>query len=113
MLRQRLQHKQELFDVKVILSNWWLPMCKNEDVWDELIGMELGKRGDTVRWVDAIRLSEWENYRAYEKDLQRDRDVTTKMQRIVDEETKLALEEGQTIVRGRKRHPIRVMKPKS
>jgi hypothetical protein len=33
------------------------------------------------------------------------------MQRVVDMETELALKEGQTIVRGRKRRPIRVIKP--
>ena len=112
ILRQRLQRKQELFDIKIILSNWWLPMCKDEDVWDELINARLKKREDTVRWTDAIRLSERENYEAYERDQQKDRDITKKMQRIVDEETKLALEEGQTIVRGRRRRPIRVIKPK-
>jgi len=37
--------------------------------------------------------------------------MTKKMQRIVDMETELALKEGQTIVRGRKRHPLRVVKP--
>jgi hypothetical protein len=88
-------------------------MCKDEDVWDELINARLKKREDTVRWTDAIRLSERENYVAYEKDQQKDWDITKKMQRIVDEETKLALEEGQTIVRGRRRRPIRVIKPKS
>jgi hypothetical protein len=113
ILRQRLQRKQELFDIKIILSNWWLPMCKDEDAWDALINTQLKKREDTVKWTDAIRLSERENYDAYEKDQQKDRDITKKMQRIVDEETKLALEEGQTIMRGRRRRPIRVIKPKS
>lgn len=76
-----------------------------------LVNEQLKKREDTVKWTDAIRLSERENQEAYEKDLRRDRELTRKMQRIVDMETKLALEEGQTIMRGRRRHPIRVIKP--
>jgi hypothetical protein len=102
-----------LFDSKIILSNWWLPMCKQEDEWDMHINSLLKTREDTVKWTDAIRLAERENQEAYERDLQKDRDITTQMQRIVDAETKLALKEGQTIVRGRRRHPIRVIKPKS
>jgi hypothetical protein len=98
--------------MKIMLSNWWLPMCIQEDEWDENIKALLMKREDTVKWTDAIRLSERENQEAYEKDLQRDRYLTKTMQRIVDEETKLALEEGQTIVRGRRRRPIRVTIPK-
>jgi hypothetical protein len=66
-----------------------------------------------VRWTDAVRLSQSENREAYEKDLKKDRQITRKMQRIVDMETELALKEGQTIVRGRRRHPIRVIKPES
>jgi hypothetical protein len=88
-------------------------MCKQEDEWDVHINSLLKKREDTVRWTDAIRLAERENQEVYERDMQKDRDITTQMQRIVDMETKLALKEGQTIVRGRRRHPIRVIKPKS
>lgn len=87
-------------------------MCEQEDEWDVLIDAQLGMReDDNVKWADAIRLSERENQEAYEKDMRKDRDITRKMQRIVDLETKLALREGQTIVRGRKRSPIRVIKP--
>jgi hypothetical protein len=88
-------------------------MCKQEDEWDVHINSLLKKREDTVKWTDAIRLAERENQEVYERDMQKDRDITTQMQRIVDMETKLALKEGQTIVRGRRRHPIRVIKPKS
>lgn len=74
---------------------------------------QLKKREDTVRWTDAVRHSQWENQEAYEKDLKKDRHITRKMQRIVDMETELAMKEGQTITRGRRRHPIRVIKPES
>lgn len=102
-----------MFDTKVLLSNWWLPICKQEDEWDGLIDSQLEAREDDVKWIDAIKVSERENQEAYEKDVRKDREITKKMQRIVDLETKLALQEGQTIVRGRKRNPIRVIKPKS
>lgn len=113
VLRQRLERKIVLFDTKVLLSNWWLPMCKQEDEWDMLINAQLKEpEEDTVRWTDAIRLSERENQEAYEKDLRKDRETTKKMQTIVDLETELALQEGQTIIRGRKKSPIQVIKPK-
>ncbi|KAF1946131.1 hypothetical protein EJ02DRAFT_336794 [Clathrospora elynae] len=111
ILRQRLERKIELFDIKILLGNWWLPICKQEDEWDVLINAQLRRREDTVKWTDAIRLAEQENQDAYERDVQKDREIARKMQRIVDEETEFALKEGQTIVRGRKRHPIRVIKP--
>lgn len=113
VLHQRLERKTELFDTKVLLDNWWLPICQQEDKWDVLMNEQLKKREDTVRWTDAVRLSQSENQEAYEKDLKKDRQITRKMQRIVDMETELALKEGQTIVRGRRRHPIRVIKPES
>ncbi|KAG9186579.1 hypothetical protein G6011_09687 [Alternaria panax] len=113
ILHQRLERKTVLFDTKVLLVNWWLPMCQQEDAWDVLINEQLKKRDDVVKWTDAIRLSERENQEAYEHDLRKDRALVRKMQNIVDMETELALKEGQTIVRGRKRHPIRVIKPHS
>ncbi|KAL1792064.1 hypothetical protein ACET3X_009815 [Alternaria dauci] len=113
ILHQRLEHKTELFDTKILLDNWWLPICQQEEKWDVLVNEQLKNREDTVKWTDAIRQSQRENQEAYEKDLRKDRDLTRKMQKIVDMETELALKEGQTIVRGRRKHPIRVMKPQS
>ena len=113
ILRQRLQRKIDLFDSKVLLSNWWLPTCQQEDEWDNLLEEQLGKGKDTVKWTDAIRRAEIENQWAYERDLRKDRDMTKDMQAIVDKEMELALKEGQTIVRGRKRRPILVIRPKS
>ncbi|EAT85796.1 hypothetical protein HBH56_033060 [Parastagonospora nodorum] len=115
MLRQRLTSKMNLFNVKVTLGNWWLPMAQQEDEWDALVNTRAGRKLDAeeekVQWVDAIKMSERENQAAYEKDLAKDRAYIRKMQRIVDLETKLALEEGQTIIRGRKKRPIKVIKP--
>jgi len=88
-------------------------MCQQEDEWDMLMTAQLPEQEDSVKWTDAIRLSERENQDAHERDTRKDRQITRKMQRIVDMEQKLALQEGQTIVRGRKRNPIRVIKPNS
>ncbi|EUC50174.1 hypothetical protein COCMIDRAFT_82785 [Bipolaris oryzae ATCC 44560] len=112
VLRQRLQRKIQLFDTKVLLSNWWLPMCQQEDEWDTLINAQLETREDGVKWTDAIRQSERGNQEAHAKEMRKDREITKKMQNIVDLETKMALEEGQTIVRGGRRRPIQVIKPK-
>lgn len=91
-------------------------MAQQEDEWDALVNMRAGRNVDGdengVKWVDALRMSERMNQEAYERDQARDREVTRKMQRIVDLETQMALEEGQTIVRGRKKRPIRVIKPR-
>lgn len=88
-------------------------MCQQEDEWDMLMKEQLTEQDDNVKWTDAIRLSERENQDAHERDTRKDRQITRKMQRIVDTEKKLALQEGQTIVRGRRRDPIRVIKPNS
>ncbi|KAF2832960.1 hypothetical protein CC86DRAFT_389366 [Ophiobolus disseminans] len=117
MLRQRLAKKIRVFDTKIMLGNWWLPMSKREDEWDAIVNMQTGSKvnghDDGVRWVDAVRLSERENQEAYERDQTKERMVTRKMQKIVDLETELALKEGRTITRGRNRRPISVLKPNS
>ncbi|KAH8727495.1 hypothetical protein GQ44DRAFT_677226 [Phaeosphaeriaceae sp. PMI808] len=115
IIRQRLTKKIKLFDMKVMLVNWWLPMAKQEDEWDALINWEAA-RGldgveDEVKWIDAVKMSERQNQTAYEGEQAKDREIIQKMQRVVDLETELALKEGQTIVRGRKRRPIKVIKP--
>lgn len=86
-------------------------MCEQEDKWDALINEQLTEREDGVSWTEAVRLSLKLNHETHEKDSAKDRAMVKKMQRIVDLETELALKEGQTIVRGRKRSPIRVIKP--
>jgi hypothetical protein len=114
MIRQRLITKTSTFHKKVMLANWWLPMAQQEDEWDALVNMRAGRNVDGfdgVKWVDAVKMNERLNQEAYEKDQARDREIIRKMQRIVDLETEMALEEGQTIVRGRKKRPIRVIKP--
>jgi hypothetical protein len=103
--------------MKVMFDNWWLPMARQEDEWDALVNMRAGRNidGDDngVQWVGAVELSEGQTQDAFKRDQAKDRAIIEKMQRIVDLETKLALEEGQTIIRGRKKRPIRVIKPPS
>ncbi|KAH7080316.1 hypothetical protein BKA63DRAFT_407758 [Paraphoma chrysanthemicola] len=116
MLRQRLETKQRMFDTKVMLANWWLPVAKQEDDWDALLRVGAKRRvegdDDRLKWVDAIRLSERENKETHERDQLKEMEITGKMQRIVDLETELALKEGRTIIRGRKNRPLKVIKPK-
>lgn len=115
VIRQRLDKKTKVFNTKVMLSNWYSPMAKQEDEWDALVNECAGRiidgDDDGVRWVDAVRLSERANQEAYTRDLAYDKEVTRKMQRIVDLETAMALEEGQIIVRGRKKRPLRILRP--
>ncbi|KAI8936533.1 hypothetical protein NX059_006937 [Plenodomus lindquistii] len=111
IIRQRLQRKTDLFDKKVLLTNWWLPLCKQEDVWDTLINSQLQTFEDGTKWTEAVSMAIRENDEAHRRDLERDKEMTRKFQRIVDLETELALKEGQTIIRGRKKKPLRVIKP--
>lgn len=90
-------------------------MARQEDEWDAIVHEQAAGTVDNddgrVRWVDAVEFSNRENQDAHEKDQARDSELRRKMQEIVDQEMKLALEEGQTIVRGRKRKPIKIIRP--
>lgn len=96
-------------------------MAQQEDDWDDIVNQQAGKNlddnttslRDSEKWVDAVKASEQDNLDAYRNDLTKDKMITRKMQRIVDQETELALWEGQTIIRGRKRRPLSVVKPPS
>ena len=113
VIRQRLERKQKLFDTKVYLENWYMPLCQQEDDWETLINAQLRKAEDRANWVDAIILANQENKESYDRDGAKDRKIIQKMQRIVDLETELALKEGQTIIRGRKRRPLQILKPEA
>jgi hypothetical protein len=101
------------FHKKVELNNYWLPMANQEDVWDTLIAAQTKRREDTTKWVDAIYLADAENQKTYDAELARDKENIARMQEIVDQETALALKEGQTVRRGRKNKPIWEKKPPS
>jgi hypothetical protein len=113
----------------VLLSNYWLPIGQGEDKWDDILrkkcgfndeheqdtGLQTGHRGHnnggvsqrSVKWTDVIRQAVKENEATYAEDLKTDRVIAKRMLDIVDEETRLAKLEGQRVVRGRKRRPIK------
>lgn len=111
MLRQKLMRRIERFHQRVELQNYWLPLAKYEDEWDLLMAAQLKTREDEVNWTDVLYVAESKNGALYEEELAGDRAIIQKMQGIVDEETRLALEAGEEIIRGRKKAPIRVLKP--
>jgi hypothetical protein len=113
VLRQTLERRMLNFHKKVELSNYWLPIAKHEDFWDTLITARTQVREDRVKWVDEIYAAEAENQKKYDADLARDKENVRRMQEIVDQETELALQEGQTVRRGRKNKPLWVKKPPS
>lgn len=103
-----------VFDRMVMFSNYWAPIARQEDEWDDTLRRELGFTEDTeddveVRWTNAVSDALSTNKRAHDRYIVVDKAIARNMQKIVDQETALALEEGQRIVRGRRRR----LKPKS
>ena len=87
-------------------------MSNYEDEWDLLLERECGitdndENGQEFPWVFEMVKAERANFTAFEKDMATDRAIATKMVALVDKETELAVQEGQTIQRGRKCKPIR------
>lgn len=113
VLRQKLARRVERFHRRVELQNYWLPLARQEDEWDELILPQLRRREDRIKWADVVHEAERQNGLIYEAELSRDAMVIQKMQDIVDAETELALKEGREVIRGRKKAPIRVLQPAS
>lgn len=111
VLRQKIARRIKRFHEKVELQNYWLPLAKQEDEWDALVAHHSRRYEDGGKWVDAVYDAERENVAVYDAELAQDKEMTRKMLAIVDEETRLALEEGQEVIRGRKKAPIRVLKP--
>ncbi|KAF2657534.1 hypothetical protein K491DRAFT_594887 [Lophiostoma macrostomum CBS 122681] len=110
VLRQKLARKIMRFDVKVLLNNYWIPLSRQEDVWDAIVYQEhgidsKGGRDPEGRWVDAMESAYADNVRLYEAELATDKALSRNMQGIVDKETALAVSEGQQVVRGRRKGP--------
>ena len=110
-LRQKLARRGERFHRKVELANYWMPLARQEDHWDTLVLAQLNQREDKIKWTDAIHEAEKQNSMLKDEETAQDQKLIQKMQKIVDKETELALEEGQEVVRGRRKAPIRVLKP--
>jgi hypothetical protein len=125
VLRQKLDRRIERFHRRVLLTNYWLPIGQEEDKWDDILrkecgfhdeheqdnGRQPGYNGDvpqrSAKWTDIIRQAIKENEATYAEELKTDRVIAKKMLDIVNEELRLAKLEGQTVVRGRKRRPIK------
>jgi hypothetical protein len=107
IIRQKTKRRITRFDSRILSGNYWQPIAEHEDEWDAMM-KELGaERDGNGKWVDVMKAANRENVWAYERDLAADRVRARKMQSIVDEETALALKEGQVVTRGRKGHPLR------
>lgn len=111
VLRQKLDRRIERFHRRVELQNYWLPLAQQEDEWDELVLPQLRRREDGTKWADAMHEAERQNGTEYEAELAADAALIRKMQHIVDAETKMVLKEGREVITGRKKAPIRVIKP--
>ena len=111
VLRQKLDRRIERFHRRVELQNYWLPLAQQEDEWDELVLPQLKKREDGNKWADVMHKAERLNGAEYEAELVADAALIRKMQRIVDVETEMVLKEGCEVITGRKKAPIRVIKP--
>ncbi|KAG9205857.1 hypothetical protein G6514_006131 [Epicoccum nigrum] len=118
VLRQKLARRMATFHARIELQNYWLPLAQQEDEWDALVAAEA--TGDRERvsgtadegcWVDVVLKAREENVDLYEEWSRRDRGIVRRMQGIVDREAELVLKEGRSIVRGRAKAPVRVIKP--
>lgn len=111
VLRQKLARRNLRFHDKIELGNYWLPLAKQEDEWDALLTEQLMQKEDNIEWAKAVSDAERQLGAQHAEWMANDKEITRKMQRIVDIETELALKEGQAIVRGRRKAPIRVLRP--
>jgi hypothetical protein len=110
VLRQELDRRIKIFDRKVLLGNYWIPISAQEDEWDEILETELGftEKEETRtegKWVDEVEHAHSQNAKFHERDLRRSKAMAKIMLELVDKETELALKEGQKIIRGRPRPP--------
>ncbi|PVI08581.1 hypothetical protein DM02DRAFT_6491 [Periconia macrospinosa] len=109
VLRQKLQSRTKRFHEKTLLSNYWSPIARQEDAWDDILETNCGVADDIdtgVRWIDQVDLACRNESKWYEMALAQDRAVARKMAEIVEEETKLAKQEGQRIQKGRRKKPM-------
>lgn len=111
VLRQKLDRRIERFHRRVELQNYWIPLAQQEDEWDESVSLQLGRFEGGTKWADAMHQAERLNAAEYDAEMRADAAIIRKMQRIVDAETEMVLKEGREVITGRKKAPIRVIKP--
>lgn len=90
----------------MLLENYYAPLAKQEDEWDEMLLRDYGVVGeggqqDHVKWMDALEFAMALNRSLWDKASLKRKEVAKEMMIIVDRETKLAKQEGTEIVRGR------------
>lgn len=110
-MRQKLDRRIERFHRRVELQNYWIPLAQQEDEWDESVSLQLGRFEGGTKWADAMHQAERLNAAEYDAEMRADAAIIRKMQRIVDAETEMVLKEGREVITGRKKAPIRVIKP--
>lgn len=112
IIQQKLKNRNKRFDERTLINNYWTPIGRYEDEWDARLEERFGLREEATtaasepKWVDEFILASQANANRYEKETAKDREYARKMLRLVDEETRLAMREGQEVVRGRKGKPI-------
>jgi hypothetical protein len=84
-----------------LLTNYWMPIAAQEDEWDAILYNEFGllEDGSGEKWTAPFHSAIIDNNVAHEAWLRKNKEIASQMLRIVDEETALALKEGQKIVR--------------
>lgn len=104
VLRQKMAASVKNFERKVILEKYWEPIARLEDQWDDMVKKLNGvkKEGDKELWVGSVIDARKEEMTKFLDMQQKNREIAAKMQRIVDQEMKLAQKEGVKVVRGRK-----------
>ena len=113
MLRQKLARREDLFLRRVEFKYYWTPIAKQEDEWDALLRDECGFRDERGEgsWMQAVNDTIEVTWEAMSREYEQAREKGRQMLEIVDRETALALQEGQTVFRGRRRRPLWVLKP--
>lgn len=115
MIRQKLARRMKDFDDKILCSHYWVPLASYEDEWDLILEQQcgfdeedaMGHQGSELTWSHEFGLWEISNVTNFKELIAKDNKIAEKMMRLVDKETELALQEGETVVRGRKNNPIR------
>ena len=99
-LHRKLEARTENFETSILLNNYWLPIARQEDEWDKIIGQQHNIRDtNRNRWADTIRHAYEVNHAAFAEMKERNRAIAARLQDIVDDEQRLADEER--VVRGR------------
>ncbi|OCK77871.1 hypothetical protein K432DRAFT_445032 [Lepidopterella palustris CBS 459.81] len=92
VLRQTLDARDKTFQQVVMLKNYWMPLAKYEEEWDDIVRRELrlGPSSSGVTWTSAVEDAMKDNALLVRQRRAKDIEMARKMQDIVDQETELA-----------------------